>query len=192
MTRKQELYRMLLEKGILIIRSQQSQLTFCPWWRVLPWKMHKLAREGYEVAQFLHQVPYLMAHEDFTEADLWFLNIHAHSFFTRIEPKTALLYTCFLSPMKQLFRLVPENMSEELKWLGPEPPPLTQKWQAELIAELFKAIKRGGDTEALHYILALGISPDSRGDEGKTPLEVAGSLGRAEHLQVLREAGARE
>ena len=192
MSRKQELYRVLLKKGILIIRIQQSQLTFHPWWRVAPWKTHKLAWAGYNVAQFLHQVPQLMAHEEFTKGDLWFLNNHARSFFAKVVPKTSFLYTDFLSPTKQLFCLVPENMREELEWLGPEPPPLTPKWQAELITGLFEAIERGGDIEALHHVLALGISPDARDGEGRTPLEVAESLGRAEHLQVLREAGARE
>ncbi len=183
---------MMLEKGILTIRSQQSQATFLPWWRMPPWKRHKLSRTSYEVAQFLHQVPHLMANDEFTAGDLWFLNIHARSFFTRAEPKISFLYTHFLSPTRQLFSLVPEDMREQLEWPGPESPQLTLTQRADINQDLFETIEHNENIELLHHALAIGADLNARNSTGKTPLEVAKQLDRTEHVQVLREAGANE
>ena len=192
MSRKQELYRMLIGDGFVFIRNRLSQTRSRSWWRFPPWELHKIAEESCKVAEFLHHVSLLTANEDFTMSDIRFLNHHAQSFFRQAEPKTSYLYTVFLSPTRQLIALVPDAMKDELKWHGPELPELTVNQRAELDASLFWAIEDNENIESLHNMLTLGANPNVRNSRGETPLDVARRLGKVKYEQVLRQSGARD
>jgi len=192
MSRKQELYLMLLANGVVHIRNQQSHIRFAPWWRVTPKRWRETGRQSYEVAQLLHHLPHLLLKEGFTDGDFWFLNDPIQTFFQRAEPKTSFLYSLFLSPVRQLFALIPSDLKSHLEWAGPELPEMTPERRGDADEFLFYAVGENENIETLRNALAGGADPNARNDKGETPLMAAERLGKAEYVQALKEAGAKD
>lgn len=192
MSRKQELYLMLLAQGIVFIRNEQSHIRFASWWRVMPRRWRKTGRQCYEVAQLLHHLPHRLREEGFTDNDFWFLNGPVRAFFQRAEPKTSSLYGLFLSPVRQLFALVPENLRSHFEWSGPELPEIAPERRAMMHDFLFHAVEENKNIETLRNALATGADPNVRNDNGETPLMIAERLEKAEYVLALKEAGAKE
>ena len=65
-----------------------------------------------------------------------------------------------------------------------------QQYESYHDLDVFELV-RGGDTELLSHLLAMGESPNRRTGEGKTLLYVASELGQAHVASVLLQAGAK-
>lgn len=183
---------MLLADGTVHIRNQQSHIKVSPWWRLPPRRWRQMGEECYEVAQLLHHLPVRLLEEGFTDSDFWFLNGPARSFFQKAEPRTSLRYGLFLSPIRQLFALVPKNLSDRLDWQGPELPETTPERRAATKEALFYAVAENKDIETLRHALASGADPNSLNSKGETPLIIAKRLEKVAHVEALKEAGAWE
>ncbi len=190
MSRKQELYLMLLASGLVFIRNYQSQNNLGPWWRIRFWKRRRIDKACYEVAQFLHNLPGCIAEPEFTESDLWFLNDPTHSFYKRDKSKNLWVSGHFRSLIRQLFKLVPENQRADLKWDGLELPKRTPAQQAEINADVFWAVEKNSNIETLHHALANGPELNARNSDGKTAIQIAAELGKTDYVGALKEAGA--
>ncbi len=192
MSRKQELYLMMLHKGIVFIRNHQSQNKFRHWWPIRFRTRRRIDLECYEVAEFLHHVPMLVAEQDFTISDIRFLNGHCHSFYKRDTSKNQWVSGSFRSPVRQLFQLVPENLRSELKWTGPKIPTRTPAQQAEVNDFLFRAVAENSNIETLHNALSEDPDLNALNSEGKTAIQIATALGKTEYVAALTEASAHE
>ena len=189
MTRKQELYIMLIKAGFVFIRNQQS-LCLNPWWRVPPWRWRKRGRGSYLVAQFLHNIPDLVFESEFSKRDIRFLN-SAKAFFEQAEP-SSFMYGTFFSPVRQIFNLVPENLKNQLSWAGPTLPVMTAEQQASANEFLLDAVKVNNNIETLRNAIVGGPDLNVRDKDGRTALMIANDLGKTDYVQELRNAGAEE
>jgi hypothetical protein len=144
------------------------------------------------VAQFLHNVPALVASPEFSSHDFWWMNVHARTFFENDALPGTDLWHAFFSPTRQLFDLVPEELRHQLKWDGPRLPPMTPKRQAEVDEFLLWAVRENSNVETLRNALAGGADINARDEQGRTALQIAQERGLTEHVRALREAGAQE
>ena len=183
---------MLLAGGTVHIRNQQSHIESVPWWRLRPRRWREIGRQCYEVAELLHHLPTRLLAEEFTNSDFWFLNGPARTFFQRAEPRTSPLYGLFLSPMRQLFALVPKDANNRLDWSGPELPQMTPERREAANQFLFYAVEENKNIETLRHAMAGGADPNACNDKGETPLMIARRSEKAEYVRVLKEAGAKE
>ena len=191
MTRKQELYEILIRQGFVIIRNQQSRCKFIAWWRLPPWEWKRLGTLSYEVAQFLHNVPRVADNEEFGEADLSFLNFGVRRYFERMPPRS-FGYSYFFWTVRQLFDLVPEDMKGLLEWDGPRMPRLKWAERREMNDDLLYAAEHGDNVEALRSIVAYGADVHARDAQGRTALAIALQVGNDEYAQILKGLGGKE
>ena len=129
MSRKQELYRDILTSALPFVRSGLQNVVHVPWWRMLPRRRRRFGRSYYEVAQLVHDLPVSILSEEFSEHDLWFLNVHARSFLERNDARTHTLYPVLARYIQELFQIVPERMKARLEWAGP-----TEDWSGVVFA----------------------------------------------------------
>jgi hypothetical protein len=106
-SRKQEIYRDLLW---WVLPQLRMRPTFRDWF----WGQRSRVQE---LAQLVHDLPVSILEPDFGEHDLWFLNVHAKSYFERC-PDDGLIR----DKVVELFRLVPDRLRGNLKWQGPTGP----------------------------------------------------------------------
>src|SRR5688572_10643514 len=106
MSRKQQIYAELLKQGLLAIRFYANN----------PLKQNPelCLRACAELSQLLHNVPGYVLEPQFTEFDLYFLNVEAETFWRRSNGEEA-----FLPLFKELAGLVPESMRSKLEWQPP-------------------------------------------------------------------------
>lgn len=192
MTRKQELYLMMLHTGIVFVRNYQSQNKFRHWWPMRFGARQRIDIDCYEVAEFLHHMPLLVKEAEFTQSDIHFLNGQARSFYKRDTTKNHWVSGQFRSPIRQLFELVPKHLRAELKWAGPEIPSRTPAEQTEANEYLFWAVEESQNIENLRNALSDRPDINARNRGGKTALQIARGLGKMDYVEVLREAGAQE
>lgn len=120
MSQKQEIYREILRWALPQSRNTLSQFRQVRLWRLLSCKKQRHLRGTYEVAQFVHNLYVSILEEDFTSHDIWFLNVQARAFIECNDDKTCYLYSLFAYYIQELFKIVPANLRDELKWNGPE------------------------------------------------------------------------
>ncbi len=192
MSRKQELYLMLLHSGLIFLRNRQSQNKSRRWWPLRLGERRRIDLECYAVAEFLHHVPLLVAEPDFTISDIRFLNGHSQSFYKRDASENHWVSSQFRSPIRQLFKLVPEDLRAELKWTGPEIPARTAAQQAEIDEFLFHAVAENSNIETLHNALSESPNLNAHNSEGKTAIQIAAELGKMNYVAALNEANAQE
>ena len=192
MSRKQELYLRLLYLGLVFIRNHQARNKSRRWWPLRFGIRQRTDLECYEVAEFLHHVPLLVAEPDFTLSDIRFLNDHAQSLYKRDASKNCWVSSQFRSPVRQLFKLVPKDLRAELKWAGPEISARTADQQAEIDEFLFHAIAESSNIENLHNALSESPNLNACNSEGKTAIQIAAELGKTDYVAALNEASAHE
>ncbi len=119
MSRKQEIYQSLLMWGLPHVRNVLSYTKCLPWWNFAFGVRRRELQACYEVAELLHNLYVSILDEDFTDHDLWFLNVQARSFcqYASAEPLLDLQYVFGL--LDELFRLVPADKRSLLQWAGP-------------------------------------------------------------------------
>lgn len=107
MSQKQEIYRELLRSTLIYIRNYQS----LPFWR--RWR----DKTVFEEAELIHNVWPSLFEPQFTDHDIWFLNVQAASYFrlAHFSP----LYAQHVALIRELFTLVPDASRPRLQWAGP-------------------------------------------------------------------------
>jgi hypothetical protein len=113
MSRKQEIYRELLQFGLPYLRGVRHLRS----WQAA----HR--RALYEEAEFLHNLPVSILEPEFVEHDVWFLNHQARRFLADADPRHAAPYYHHRGLIRELFALVPEPLRGKLEWSGPDDPP---------------------------------------------------------------------
>jgi hypothetical protein len=112
MSRKQEIYRELLQFGLPYLRSVQS----LRWWQTA-------RRQAlYAEAEFLHNLSVSILEPEFGSHDIWFLNHQARWFFAHADPWHAPCYEHHRRLIRELFALVPKPLRDKLEWAGPDHP----------------------------------------------------------------------
>jgi hypothetical protein len=97
-----------------------------PWWVLPQLRMRPTFRDWFwgrrsrvqELAQLVHDLPVSILEPEFGDHDLWFLNVHARSYFQRNTPDPRVREL-----VAELVRLVPEHLRAKLEWQGPADPP---------------------------------------------------------------------
>lgn len=189
-SRKQELYARLLQDGFVHIRNGLGPFRWHAWWRQAPWTWHRAGRTNQRVAEFLHNVPLLIASPEFSDGDFWWMNHHARTFFENEALPGTYLWHAFFSPTRQLFDLVPGELRHQLKWDGPRLPPMTPERQAEVDEFLLWSVRENSNVETLRHALTGGADINARDDQGRTAIQIAQERDLTDHVRVLREAGA--
>jgi hypothetical protein len=113
MSRKQEIYRELLQFGLPYLRGV----------RHLRWWQTARRQALYEEAEFLHNLYVTILEPEFVDHDIWFLNHQARWFLTHADPGHAANYYHHRGLIRELFALVPEPLRDKLEWTGPDDPP---------------------------------------------------------------------
>ncbi len=112
MSRKQEIYRELLQFGLPSLRGVRH----LRWWQ-------RARRESlYVEAEFLHNLYVSILEPEFLDHDIWFLNHQARWFLTHANPRQAACYYHHRSLIQELFALVPDQLRDKLTWKGPGEP----------------------------------------------------------------------
>ena len=110
MSRKQEIYRELLQFGLPSFRAV----------RHLRWWQRARRQALYVEAEFLHNLYVTILEPEFVEHDIWFLNNQARWFLSHTDPKHVACYHHHERLIQELFALVPDGLREKLMWSGPE------------------------------------------------------------------------
>jgi hypothetical protein len=107
MSPKQEIYRELLRSTLPYIRSYQC----LPFWR--RWRDTTV----YEEAELIHNLWPSLFEPEFTDHDIWFLNVQAASYYQAASSSP--LYPRHVALIQELFTLVPDALRPRLQWPGP-------------------------------------------------------------------------
>jgi len=104
--KKQEIYQELFMWGMPHIRNVQT------------WSYFKKGRDRscYFVAELLHNLYVSMFEEEFTDHDIWFINVQMRYFIESCNPKIFNGYTHFCSLLLRLLDEVPDNLKEKIQW----------------------------------------------------------------------------
>jgi hypothetical protein len=119
MSRKQEIYKEILSWALPSTRN-----TLSPFQRVRPFVLlsprsqRDLAAQ-YVVAEFVHNLYVSILDEVWTDHDIHFLNYQARILYERND-ETCLHYSLFMYYIQELFKEVPEDRKDKLRWSGPE------------------------------------------------------------------------
>ncbi len=121
MSRKQELYREIrswampyVRNGLSIYHKSRARPLRLLWPR-----QQRQLRHLCELAEFSHNIYFLILEEEFTLHDIHFLNFQARSFFERSD-ESGDHRSLFALYIQELFAEVPAEMRSELNWLGPQ------------------------------------------------------------------------
>lgn len=118
MSRKQEIYQDLLGWGLPLLRNALSRTNHLSWWN-FAFGGRREIRFSYKVAEFLHNLPVSILDEEFTDHDLWLLNVQARSFCQYASAEPLLDFQYVFGLLDELIRLVPADMRSQLQWAGP-------------------------------------------------------------------------
>lgn len=104
--KKQDIYQMLLWKGLPHIRNVQAQSFF---------------RKGrdkscYYIAELLHNVHASIFFEQYTDHDFWFINNQVRSFVNNCNSQILHSYPEFCDLLLLLMEEVPENQKSQIEW----------------------------------------------------------------------------
>lgn len=94
-----------------------------PWVRNVqtwPWWSRLLDRSAWWDSELVHNLPVSILEPDFTEHDLWFLNVQARHYYQGCSSRLSPNYDSNVAAIRRLFSLVPEGMQDGLKWKGPQ------------------------------------------------------------------------
>lgn len=76
-------------------------------------------RSCYFEAELIHNLSYALLDKQFTSYDIWFLNCQAKYYYTYCNEHISLNYNKQIEYIKELFRLVPDELKTKLEWKGP-------------------------------------------------------------------------
>jgi hypothetical protein len=108
-SRKQEIYRDMLRCGIPWLRSVNC---------LRPW--HRRHRRAlYEQAELIHNLYVSILEPEFIDHDVWFLNHQARLYLQNADPRYEYVVKPNRDAIRELFRLVPDELRHKLEWDGP-------------------------------------------------------------------------
>jgi hypothetical protein len=110
MSRKQEIYRELLQFGLPSLRGVRH---------LRCWQTAR-RQALYVEAEFLHNLYVTILEPEFVDHDIWFLNHQARWFLTQADPRHVASYHHHRGLIGELFALVPERLRDKLVWPGPD------------------------------------------------------------------------
>ena len=119
MSRKQDIYKEILFWALPSVRNALSRFRRISPLMVLSPRVQRALRSEYEVAQFVHNIHVSITDEGFTDHDIWFLNHQARAFCEQNDAEGCILYSLFCYYIQELFKDVPEHLSDKLMWSGP-------------------------------------------------------------------------
>jgi hypothetical protein len=105
MSPKQEIYRDILFWTLPHLRNAASQR----WWRRIRDK------SAYYESELVHNLPVSMYESEFTDHDIWFLNIQANYYIRNCSASVSYLYPEQSKRLMALRALVPESLKSKLK-----------------------------------------------------------------------------
>ena len=109
MTQKQTIYREMLRWTLPHLRNVSTW----PWWQRLS------DRSAYFEAELIHNLPASMFEAEFVEHDIWFLNVQARAYYKECSSELSPLYVQQIQRIRELFTLVPNDLTSKLQWAGP-------------------------------------------------------------------------
>ena len=107
---KNEIYLDMLRSSLPYLRGLTSQNFF----------RRIRDRSGYYETQLIHSFYLLLAHDDFENSDIHFLNYHCKDYFYNCSENISVLYDGNIAKITRLFSIVPENLKSQLEWNGPD------------------------------------------------------------------------
>lgn len=106
MTPKQEIYREILWWTLPHLRNVS---TWGLWRRIKD-------RSVYFESELVHNLPVSMYEPEFTDHDIWFLNVQAKSYIEQCSGQISPLYPSQKERLLRLMSLVPEHLASKLQW----------------------------------------------------------------------------
>lgn len=70
-------------------------------------------------AELVHNLTHTLLVSEFTDHDIWFLNHQAKYYYINCNSNISPNYSEQIKYIKELFRLVPQNLKVNLEWEGP-------------------------------------------------------------------------
>ena len=104
MSEKQKIYQYLIQQSLILSRSTLSS-------KVVYGRKRKAA---YELAQLTHNLGSIVLNEEFTKADVHFMNYQAREFCEK-----SIGCDHIIAVLADLFAEIPDELKSELKWAGP-------------------------------------------------------------------------
>jgi len=105
MSPKQKVYREILWWTLPHIRNVSTW----SWWRRLKDK------SVYFESELVHNLPVSMYEPEFSEHDVWFLNVQAQNYVRNCSLTFSPLYSQQVARLEQLVKLVPEPLARKLQ-----------------------------------------------------------------------------
>jgi hypothetical protein len=106
---KQQLYCGMLRDVLPWLRNVQTW----GWWSRLR------DRSAWWDSELVHNLPVTLLERDFTDHDLWFLNVQARGYCQGCSPRLSPNYDSNVTAIRRLFAIVPADLRGRLKWSGP-------------------------------------------------------------------------
>lgn len=107
---KIEIYIEMLAWSLPYIRNVQSQNVF----------RKANDKSCYYEAELVHNLPYKILVQDFSDSDVHFLNYQAKYYIEHCSEDISPNYNGHTERIKKLFELVPSELKEKLIWEGPK------------------------------------------------------------------------
>lgn len=110
MSRKQEIYLEILGMVLPLLRNIQGQS-----------RLHRLTSRGFFLdAELVHNLPACLIQAEFTKQDVLWMNTQARMYVEKGNPKNCAFLEEFNILIFELFVLVPDNLRNQLTWVGPK------------------------------------------------------------------------
>ena len=109
---KQRLYCLLIHHGFVTLRCHQSFAAYGSWWWLIRHR-RGVFREGYALANLLHNIHYTILQPEFTEADIGFINEAIPVYIRQVEGE---IDTRLVGLLLAFYDAVPSTLRERLTW----------------------------------------------------------------------------
>lgn len=106
---KLEIYVKMFELILPYVRSIQSQNA----------RVKSQDLSCFFEAELIHNLPKSLLEKNITEHDIWFLNSQAKYYFQQCNDEISPNYNQNIKYIKELFKIVPEELKPKLLWPGP-------------------------------------------------------------------------
>ncbi len=106
MSPKQQVYQEMLWWTLPHLRNVSTG----SWWR------RGKDKSAYFESELIHNLPVSMYEPEFTEHDIWFLNVQAQSYCKNCSASISPLYPSQVARIERLLALVPSHLVPKLQW----------------------------------------------------------------------------
>jgi hypothetical protein len=110
MSEKQQIYRDMLRNILPWLRNVQTWT----WWARLR------DRSAQWDSELVHNIPVSILEPEFTEHDVWFLNVQARRYYQECSSRLSPNYDSNVDGIRRLCQLVPTDLRARMEWGGPD------------------------------------------------------------------------